>query len=1396
MVQKAEIQEFTQSWNKTVNWAKQNKIPYSAYYPVYQMDTQRMLSGSQMSESERVRAIEASAGLNYSTALPTDNQDWLNVPSNAVTNAQDIFTGLEPTHIIPNVFDTVKSTFTHPGNILGAIGDLVTGNAGAASRKILQPNNILQWVPGVYDLARIDTANANMSAGQNIRSGAGLESLAKDPITSLLDVIPLGRAASETIGRTAIGDSIAERLGVTNEEVRQAGIWRVGGRLIKTAPVPSILSKVDHPLIEYAMNPETGTRDVVGIKDQPTIGERWELWKQKVGASSEQADIIENRLKTNDEGTRAVEQYVKPALNALSKLTPDQREFLTRWSQTDFRSLEEKMSDSRVPIEIREAYEATWQWSQQHEQIQMQADKAVQIRTPWKDDAGKPITELYHVNTDQYRAVKRALDQSETDQKALDEAAKPFDTILYKMDENDRNMQGVFAVLDQQRTAVNESIKRSIPQESDATVTDRLRSTLPQGERWDRAVAEQTPLIRNLLGILPSDRLTLHQVNALRDLFSDGGLLDQANEAYRTQDWVKLNKVTKAAVRKFKTQAMKDIPKQGRAVLYKISQITDNLQKYAAERQRQAEELNKLATGYYRGSRGSKAMYQKSLAYLSVKAAKSHQNFLKVAIHNPPDVWRNAGMDAITTKLTQAEKTAAAMEDTHSVLSAQGWTDSELTKIRQDPRTMMELMTNSAKGSLENNMLPDIDHEEYMRVQEDMFSELASLRARGQVPLYVHNLSTYDVDEGLSPDYNVFIRGVKPRRASASFSKTWGYTPTIYDIGAGMLKATKDMVESDMLEKFISQELMPRLYDAGDMQSIIRNYYSTEIANLAEQSAREGAPRTETALSVIDRGLKKFNLVAFDPKDMFGEGFSHPALNKPYYINADLARTFKGTIDKFQFPAQNIVDRGTNLFRFSILGLSPRYTAHILFGGTFLVALRAHPGMLKFIGNAVHFGIHNSFDDNTLKRFPDAPELIGTHSTQEGAAMAQYHYATMNSAGRNWLIPEWMSRHGLDDTYKNRIQAALDINMRFTRGITRAQKALVYLDAAARAQRDGTMYYADELVPRTDAEGNAVTHPVTGRQMYDTVRSKVPMTAKEAHKEGMDAVTEVMGNLRHMTPLERSLLTRVFPFYGWTKHILQYVMSYPFDHPYRAMILGNIAQQDSEDTASGLPLRIQLLTFVGQPDEYGNVTAIDTKALDPLRDTANYASLTGLFESLNPAITAFGGLVDPQFSYGGQNMYPNVTFSNLYGTKTSSAGGGLFTAAEQFVPQLTALDAAFNLSGQYAYLAQDPQSFDKKVFESLGLPFTPEQLNLRQIAAQQELDRYNIASTTAYDVATGQPDAAAPISAYPAGAELPDPLNTEYNVTPAYLEAMEAESEKEFNLPYYETATPPTSPAI
>jgi hypothetical protein len=219
------------------------------------------------------------------------------------------------------------------------------------------------------------------------------------------------------------------------------------------------------------------------------------------------------------------------------------------------------------------------------------------------------------------------------------------------------------------------------------------------------------------------------------------------------------------------------------------------------------------------------------------------------------------------------------------------------------------------------------------------------------------------------------------------------------------------------------------------------------------------------------------------------------------------------------------------------------------------------------------------------------------------------------------------------------------------------------------------------------------------------------------------------------------------------------------------------------------------LTFLGSPDQYGNVTAVDTKALDPLRDTANYASLTGLFESLNPAILGFGALVDPQFSFAGQNLYPQVTFNSLYGVKTAGAGGNPILAAEQFVPQLTALDTAFNLSGQYAYLSKnDPQGFAKKVFESLGLPFTPEQLNLRQLAAQGEIDRYQQAAAAGYQAASSGDQT--PLAGYPANAQIPDPLNTLYNVTPQYIAAMTAQSEQKYGLPWYETGTPPPNPPI
>jgi hypothetical protein len=717
---------------------------------------------------------------------------------------------------------------------------------------------------------------------------------------------------------------------------------------------------------------------------------------------------------------------------------------------------------------------------------------------------------------------------------------------------------------------------------------------------------------------------------------------------------------------------------------------------------------------------------------------------------------------------------------------------------------MIELMDTSAKSTFANDMLPDIDIAEYNASKQDMYSSLASLRARGITPLAVSMVSEHEI-ANFQGTYDIHIAGITPKKVGATYSRVWGYTPSVYDVGLGLFKTAKEIFERDAMNEFIEKSLKPRLYNADDMKRIATYYFANEIGEGANKIATGEAARTEHSSGVVERILEdKFGLKKFSPENVgFGAEFTHPSIDAEYYIHNDAAKAFSRTIQEFQLPAKGIIDRGTRIFRFSILGLSPRYTAHIALGGTFMVLLRTNPfNLLHYGAPAIHFALHGSFSKETLEKFPHISEVDYGGATEEGLADMRYHYIMMNTAGRHWLIPEWLSRNNMVDNNLNRIKAAGELNMRFTRAIVRLQKGAVYLDAAERASKAGTMYYADELVPRSavnpehakelqvDEQGRPVYHPQTARLIHDTVRSKHPMTPEQTHAIGMQTVSEVMGDLRHMTPLERTILTKIFPFYGWTKHVLRYVMSYPFDHPYRAQIIANIAEQSSQDTASGLPLRIQLLTMLGQPDAYGNVTAIDTKALNPFRDTANYASLTGLFESLNPAITGFGALVDPQISFAGQNAYPTITFNSVYGISSAGAGGNIYNAAEQFVPQISGLDQAFNLSGQYAYLkSSSPQEFSKKIFESFGLPFTPEQLNLRQIAAQQEADRYKQAAQAGYEAATNPSSNA--LAGYPANAQIPDPLNTEYNVTPAYIAAMNQQSEKETGLPFYATQAPP-----
>jgi hypothetical protein len=343
------------------------------------------------------------------------------------------------------------------------------------------------------------------------------------------------------------------------------------------------------------------------------------------------------------------------------------------------------------------------------------------------------------------------------------------------------------------------------------------------------------------------------------------------------------------------------------------------------------------------------------------------------------------------------------------------------------------------------------------------------------------------------------------------------------------------------------------------------------------------------------------------------------------------------------------------------------------------------------------------------------------------------------------------------------------LNFRFTRYVRDLQTAVVYLDGAAKASRHLAKI--------------AIEDPETGRT--------IELTARRAMEAGMRHVEQVYGNLGKMSPFERQVAQTIMPFYGWQKHILGYVLKFPFDHPWRALVLSQLADRASEQVPASWPVRLQLLFFLGSPSSSGTVDAIDVRSLDPFRTTANYFSLTGWLESLNPALLAPVAMVDPQIIYGENVLYPGLSYTAFYGTEQAGATGNLATGISQVIPQVSAITSALSSIGSVrSTWNADPSSAVKQLLSNLNIPFVTPPVNLRQISAHGEAARYQAAKTLAYQAfQTGD------FSAIQDYRSVPNPLNPDYTISPQQLEALwQLAKQRTPTLPPIESLLPPPTP--
>lgn len=168
-------------------------------------------------------------------------------------------------------------------------------------------------------------------------------------------------------------------------------------------------------------------------------------------------------------------------------------------------------------------------------------------------------------------------------------------------------------------------------------------------------------------------------------------------------------------------------------------------------------------------------------------------------------------------------------------------------------------------------------------------------------------------------------------------------------------------------------------------------------------------------------------------------------------------------------------------------------------------------------------------------------------------------------------------------------------------------------------------------------------------------------------EEAASRAYEATGDFGRLSPIERGMVSSIFPFYSFTKAMMRLLIRMPVDHPLAAGILtqlGIIQQQLVREQLHGsLPSN-----YFGASMIDGHLMRLDK--LNPLVDSLNMTSPDGIAAALNPFVKLFAqdALHSPSFgAQAGMDANGNLVpapdiFHSILSTYTNpipGLGGGL-----------------------------------------------------------------------------------------------------------------------------------------
>ena len=575
---------------------------------------------------------------------------------------------------------------------------------------------------------------------------------------------------------------------------------------------------------------------------------------------------------------------------------------------------------------------------------------------------------------------------------------------------------------------------------------------------------------------------------------------------------------------------------------------------------------------------------------------------------------------------------------------------------------------------------------EWAKITNSALAALRVEKAEGLNPRFIYTTRAEEIErlgtrrpylERITQSRSVHGRGLNPA--------------AIYDPVLGLLRREADRLQSQVAEELFYGEggIIPRWGISED-----------DAQALALQLVKE-PPGLMSHRAAIDAWINR-EYPTFDPHRFFPTGrvTGHaptPTVRLPRDVYVAME-----ALNRAVRPAQNIVtsaiEGGTRVFRYSLLNFSPRYQAHIWLGGAVLGLIRAP----SFVGHLA---------DAFALMAGDSPALMRL-AGKEAFKPVFEHLA--RKAERTGTTPGEMVRfsHELPEGDPQ----ALVNDFRFATGT----KLAAWMDQSSR------------LRGITDVGLHLAGFGA------NLLRSAVYLAgkAKGGEEEGMALVGKVFADMNSMTPLERSIIRYVMPFYGWTRHILTYVATLPVDHPWRAMVLSQLISQEWADWNSGVPQSMMYLFQLGSVQPDGSFSALDVRQLDPLRSVNDVFTLAGFASALNPAwqtlMAGFG--INPS-SGGPEQLYPTLTLNAFYGNEQAQAqsiGKVLASGVGSYLPEFSVADHFLGISSYTRWArANNHQAYENQLQSALNFPWVPEKINLNQVLAKTEIDRYNVARDAA-----------------------------------------------------------------